>query len=413
MGRPTLIKGVILDLSLLLRLSSGGLPLVRTATPAAGVDSSALSSRQRPLLPEDELERRIRLEMFGSGFAGERGGGAVGRGGGLGSQMQQQEAEGKTDMISTLARTLGVTGFESGGGGGRDPREAFSSAIIASSSTVTSTASSLDPVCFPGAPAHSLFPFSSSASFASSSSSSSSPTADVRNKYLARLRAKGQNQKHNNSSNNSSSSNGSRDNNDLAIRHNRVRRLMEARDGGRDGGREGGSEGGRKGGLLTSSVMDVLDYMTWRGLRLGLIPRGRKGLTSEVLMGARQGGKEGGMEGGRVRFEAIPALGEGEEEEDEEEEHEEGETRRRRREREEVRWLCEELGIIPREMLMVTAESTLVEVGRSEGCFTCLVSARKGEGKGGGRGEEHYQVTAWEELQWVIEDLNGISYRQR
>ena len=99
----------------------------------------------------------------------------------------------------------------------------------------------------------------------------------------------------------------------------------------------------------------------------------------------------------------------------EEEEEEEGERRRRRREGEEVRWLCEKLGLAPRQLLVVTAEPRLVGVGRKEGCFTCLFSREEEEGgrEGGRRGGEDYRVGAWEEVQGVIEDLNGVSFRQR
>ena len=371
MSPPALIKGCLLDLALLLRVSGGSLPLQRAATAAA---STSFPSSFHPPTPEEELQRRIRHEMrMGGGGAGGAGG---------------------QELVGSVARTLGVAGFSEGGS--RDPRNALSSAVQSAQTGARGgrgrdeAQSSSSTNLFGNHTAASSV-YLPPALYRPPSSSSSS---DVRAKYLARLQSK-------KSTGGGKESYTVQDEEDLGARQTAIRRLLEANE--RQGG---GGDRGDRGGLLAPPVLNVLEYLAWRGLKLGLLSRGREGLTSELLLG---GGGGGGGKKGVVSLPSFAAIAPpppppvekgGEEEEKEEEE-----------ERREVRWLTEQLRLEPQRLLLVTGEPALVGVGKRHGCFTCLLVGKDGEEDG--RGEEDYRVHAWEDVEGVVEDLNGVSFRTR
>lgn len=184
--------------------------------------------------------------------------------------------------------------------------------------------------------------------------------------------------------------------------------------------------------LLSAPVLDVLGYLGWRGLRLGLLPRGRTVRRQMYIATARA--KESPLTssssthvqitptellGARpphaVAFDTLLPLAMdkeadakfrlGNEEEDGEEEEEQ---RRRQRVEEGLRWLSDRMHVEPRRLLVVTGEGVVAAAGRGAGCFTCCVEGDKGQG---GTARADYWIGSWEELKDVVEDLNGVSLR--
>lgn len=198
-------------------------------------------------------------------------------------------------------------------------------------------------------------------------------------------------------------------------------------------------------------MLELLGYLGWRGLRLGLLPRGRtvrvwylirvfcfvvevmyvigrnRGIstctcnpiqpqiTPAELVGARPPHAS-------VGFDALLPLALDAEAAERErklslfddDRGEEREKERQRRLEEGLKWLSGQLRVEPRRLLVVTGEAPLVRAGRAGGFFTCLVQGEEKEGEGGegGRGAGvDYRVGAWEEVRDVVEDLNGVSLR--
>jgi len=365
---PALIKGVLLDLHLLLRLSTGKRHVMRAMTRKDLVDPNShhtnpSRSKLTPLSHEEALERHIRLELLG-----------VPRGKEGGRDPAPHEKKGHMDIISTVANSMGISGFNLHGEEARDPRDAFASAGIGSTPTPLT----------PRPPG-------------TSPSSPSSSSEEIRTKYLARLREKGRCQ--------GGVQEEGRVGDHLAGGQNRFGRVVERGEGGREGGREGG--------ILGPPVVEMMEWLAWRGLRLGLLPRGRRALTRAALVGGGKGG-EGVKLLSLWNEESEVREEEGQEEEGGEEGEVEGEDEKgktRWRVETEMRRLCEHVQLEPRQLLVVTGEPLLVEVGRGQGCFTCLLGEEGEEGKRKGR--EDYRIEAWDAVRDVVEDLNGVSYRRR
>lgn len=192
---PALIRGVLLDLNLLLRVSNGGLPVFRpSGGAAAAVNATGNQSRGKyvhvclrlhltilqpvnPSIPtalseEEQLERRIRMEIVWSGGAAAA---AAAASTGTESQQSPSYNDDNTSLVGGLAQALGVRGFD--GQQGRpllDPRDPLRSAMA-------SAGAPPPPRSSPGGPSTPP-PLSSRARGGS--------TGDVRAKYMEKLKAR-------------------------------------------------------------------------------------------------------------------------------------------------------------------------------------------------------------------------------
>lgn len=245
---PALIRGVLLDLSLLLRVSHGGLPAFRpsaAAGAAAAVDAAASTagaqqrrgpcvrthvSTQQPinqssnnptpppqtaLSEEEQLERRIRMEIVGGGAAAASSASAA-------SPATDGDSRGDdTSFVGGLAQALGVRGFDRQQGRPLlDPRDPLGSAMASRDGHAPGLPlSPPSPVTTPSPPPPPL--------------TRGGGKEDVRAKYMEKLKARTVGK----------ATAGAGGVEDEAARRTRVRRLVEATELRGEGNETGG--GGR------------------------------------------------------------------------------------------------------------------------------------------------------------------------